>query len=186
MEEQHTSVMLRKLLGDVPADYFTLNWFFGHLPQRSLGVMLLFLSLIAMLPIISLPAHMAILILIFQAVLGYRNPSLPRRWMNRNLSSRHLFRLQHYAFPFLEKLETVIRPRWCSFLTKTRYIAAVIIIMLTLAAILVPIPFFNIPPSIITILIALAYIEHDGMLLFLAYGMAFVVAAAMFLMVGLA
>src|ERR1700722_8264815 len=112
MEEQHTSVVLRKLLDGVPADYFTLNWLFGHLPQRSLGTLLLFLSLIAMLPIISLPAHAAILVLTFQALLGYRNPSLPRRWMNRNLSTRHLLRLQHYLFPLLEKLETIVKPRW--------------------------------------------------------------------------
>jgi|ERR1700722_5206707 len=183
LKDTHTSLVLRKLLEQVPTDHFTLDWLFGHLPERSFGVLLLFLSLIAMLPVISLPAHAVVIVLTFQAVLGYRKPSLPRRWMNRPLPSKHLFRLRRHAIPLLEKFEMIIRPRWSFFLERTRYVAGLVIVALTLVAILFPLPFSNIPPSIITILIALAYIEHDGMLLFIAYALAFVVVAVMFLMV---
>jgi hypothetical protein len=182
-KDTHTSTVLRKLLEQAPTDHFTLDWLFGHLPERSFGVILLFLSLIAMLPVISLPAHTVVLILTFQAFLGYPKPSLPRRWMNRLLPSKHLFRLRYRAIPLLEKLEMIIRPRWSFFLGRTRYIAGLVIVALTLVAILLPLPFSNIPPSIITILIALAYIEHDGMLLFIAYALACIVVTAMLLMV---
>ena len=45
----------------------------------------------------------------------------------------------------------------------------IVVLSLTAALLLTPIPFSNIPPAVLVILIALAYIEEDGLLLCLAF-----------------
>jgi hypothetical protein len=44
-----------------------------------------------------------------------------------------------------------------------------VVLLLTAALLLTPIPFSNIAPAVLVILIALAYIEEDGLLLCLAF-----------------
>ena len=48
------------------------------------------------------------------------------------------------------------------------------VLLLTAALLLNPVPFSNIPPAVLIILIALAYIEEDGLLLCLAFLAAFI------------
>jgi hypothetical protein len=178
LEETHTSVLLHRLLKEAPADYFTLDWFIGHLPKRSFGVILLFLALIAILPVISIPARILIIVLTFQIIAGYHSPALPRRWMTRPLPSRYLLKLEHHVIPLLEHLEMAVRPRWPLILNGTRRIAAFVALLLTLLSLLAPLPLSNVPPSLISVLMALSYIEHDGMLLTVAFTAAFVLLAA--------
>ena len=183
--QTHTSVMLRRLIDTAPPEHFTFDWLINRLPESSFGIILLFLSLFAMLPIISVPAQAAIFVLTFEAILGYKKPTLPRQIMNRMLPSRHLVRLNRHAIPLLELLETVVRPRWGFLLVSTRYVAGAMIILLTMSSLFFPLPFFSIPPSIITILIALAYIEHDGILLFFGYMLGSIIIGAMLWMIGM-
>ena len=176
--EDHTSVVLGRLIDEAPADDFTLGWIIGHLPRRCYGVMLLFLAIVALLPIISIPARLLILVLMVQGMLGYPAPILPGRWMKRKLPARHLQSLKRNVIPALQRLETVVRPRWCPIFDKTRRFAAVLVFFLTLVSLLAPVPFANVPPALICILIALGYIEHDGFILAAGYVSAFVLLGA--------
>jgi len=176
-KDVHASAMLHKLLKEAPTDTFTLDWLIGHLPHRSYGIILLFLALIALLPVISFPARILIIVLTFQIILGYHTPVLPRRWMERRLPSRHLAHLERRAIPALEHLEKIVRPRWPSLLKKVRPFAAFIGLLLTFLSLLAPLPLSNVPPSLICVLIALAYIEHDGVMLVFALAAAIVLLA---------
>ena len=50
-----------------------------------------------------------------------------------------------------------------------RRFVGIVVLLLTAALLLTPIPFSNIAPAVLIILIALAYIEEDGLLLCLAF-----------------
>jgi hypothetical protein len=177
----HTSVLLRRLVAEAPSDYFTLSWLVGYLPKRSFGVILLFLAMIAILPVISIPARFLIIILTAQIILGYRAPALPSKWMERHLRSSYLQRLQRHAIPALEHIEIVVKPRWPILLTTTRRFSAFIAMLLTLLSLIAPFPLSNVPPDIICVLMALAYTEHDGFLLIVALVLALMLLAAVFL-----
>jgi hypothetical protein len=182
-QQIHTSVLLRRLIAEAPSDYFTLGWLIGYLPKRSFGVILLFLAMIAILPVISIPARLLIIILTAQIILGYRAPVLPSKWMERRMRSHYLQRLQRHAIPALEHIELVVRPRWPMLLTITRRFAAFIALLLTFLSLIAPLPLSNVPPDIISVLIALAYTEHDGLLLIVALMLAFILLGAVFLLI---
>jgi hypothetical protein len=166
----HTSVMLRELIDKAPPGHFTLGWLINSLPKHSYGFILLFLALVALLPIISIPARLLIILLTGQIVLGYHRPVLPKRLMKRQLPSKYLVRLKRHAVPALRKLENIVRPRWpVLFMARGfRRFVAFIALLNTALSLPAPIPLANMPPAAIGVLLALAYIEHDGVTLLIA------------------
>jgi len=171
-DQAHTSVLLQQLIVEAPEGHFTMEWLIGHLPRHSFGFIFLFLSIIALLPVISIVARILIIILTFQIILGYTRPSLPQRLMIYPLPSKYLIRLNRHAVPMLRYLENIVRPRWPVMLRGTRRFAAFIVMLAMTLSLLAPIPLANMPPAAVGILLALAYIEHDGLIL------AFALAAA--------
>jgi hypothetical protein len=164
----HTSEVLRALIGEAPRDEFTLRWLIGSLPHRSFGAILVFLGVIAMVPVVSIPSGILIAVLAVQIVLGYRTPVLPGALMNRPLPSSYLRTLEQRAIPFLMRLETAVRPRWPTFVHGMLRITGAIILLLTVILLTFPLPLSNIPPAAIITLIALADTEQDGRLLSIA------------------
>jgi hypothetical protein len=164
----HTSEVLRALIDEAPRDEFTLRWLIGSLPHRSFGAILVFLGVIAMVPVVSIPAGLLIAVLAVQIVLGYHTPILPSALMNRPLSSSYLRSLEQHAVPFLTRLETAVRPRWPTFVHGMLRITGVVILLLTVILLTFPLPLSNIPPAAIITLIALADTEQDGLLLSIA------------------
>lgn len=160
----HTSVILRRLMDNVPSDSFTLNWVVDNMPNRSYGVVILFLGLISFIPIISIFSRLLIMLFALQIILGYRRPALPERIMMRALPSHRLKQLPSYTFPVLTYIEKTIRPRWEPFLG-VRRLSGAIVFLICLVSLLAPVPFANVPAAAIIVLMALAYLEHDGLLL---------------------
>jgi hypothetical protein len=173
----HTSEVLRAVIDEAPRDEFTLRWLIGSLPHRSFGAILVFLGVLAMVPVVSIPAGILIAVLAVQIVLGYRTPILPRALMNRPLPSSYLRTLEQRAIPFLTRLETAVRPRWPTYVHGMLRITGVVVLLLTVILLTFPLPLSNIPPAAIITLIALADTEQDGLLLSIA------LAAAILLLV---
>jgi hypothetical protein len=167
-KEGHTSILLQELVDSATGETFTIDWLISHLPKHSFGVIMLFLALISMLPIISIVAQLLISLLAIQIIAGYHNPVLPRKLAFYPLPSRYLVRLEHYAIPALQRLERTVRPRWHGILYFMRRPTAFIALILTIISLITPIPMANVPPAIISVLMALGYIEHDGLLLTIA------------------
>lgn len=167
-KEIHASILLRQLITEAPQGHFTLEWLTKHLPKHSFGCILLFLAVIALLPVISVPARILIIFLGCQIILGFHSPVLPRRMMRRNLPTKYLARLERHVVPMLSCLEHVVRPRWGVMFLGTRRLTAFIAVLVTALSLPAPIPLANMPPAMIGILMALSHIEHDGLLLFIS------------------
>jgi hypothetical protein len=102
----------------------------------------------------------------------------------RKYPAQYLSSLERYAVPVLQYFEKFARPRWLPFLVAARHITALLAFLLTVVSLLIPLPFANVPIAIVSALMALAYIEHDGILLacalFISAGMLTIVFAPLF------
>jgi hypothetical protein len=164
-----SSQVLADLLRQAPKDHVTLGWLLSALHQRSFGVVILFLGILATAPIGSSVPGIMLGAVAVQMIAGLREPIFPRFITTRWLPTQYFVRLGERALPVLRYLERVVHPRWPFAFDVARRFVGVVVLLLTAALLLTPIPFSNIPPAVLVILIALAYIEEDGLLLCLAF-----------------
>jgi hypothetical protein len=66
--------------------------------------------------------------------------------------------------PVLRYLERVIHPRWLTPFEATKRVVGGVVLLLGVS-LLAPIPLSNVPPALLIVLIAFAYLEEDGLLL---------------------
>jgi hypothetical protein len=163
-----TSVVLQELLDGAPADHFTLDWLIDSLPERSFGIVMLLLAVLAMVPIGSIVPGLLLAILAAQMTVGRPGPAFPRRIAAHPLPTRHLVRLGRQPILALKSLERVIRPRWPMPFGATKRVIGIVVLLLTCLILLAPVPLTNVPPAADIALISLAYIEEDGVLLAIA------------------
>jgi hypothetical protein len=163
-----TSVVLQELLDGAPADHFTLDWLIDSLPERSFGIVMLLLAVLAMVPIGSVVPGLLLAILAAQMTVGRPGPAFPRRIATHPLPTRHLVRMGRQPILVLKSLERVIRPRWPMPFGATKRVIGIVVFLLTCLILLAPVPLTNVPPAADIALISLAYIEEDGVLLAIA------------------
>ena len=170
-ERTPSSRVLEDLLRQAPPDQFTLGWVLSTLHQRSFGVVILFLGVLATAPIGSSVPGIMLTAVAVQMIAGIREPIFPRFITNRWLPTQYLFRLGHRAIPVLRYLEKVVHPRWPRAFDVARRFVGIVVLLLTAALLLTS---DSLHPAVLIILIALAYIEEDGLLLCLAFLAAFI------------
>ena len=163
-----TSVVLQRLHDEAPTDHFSLGWLMGSLHERSFGLIMLLLALIAMAPGVSIVAGLLLMIPAFQMIAGWPAPVFPRRIAARPLPTRHLAALVQRAIPVLRYLEKVIHPRWPTPLEATKRFVGTVVVILNATLVFNPIPLSNVVPALTIALISLAYLEEDGLLLSIA------------------
>lgn len=168
-----TSVMLRDLLNGAPPDHVTLGWILGGLRERSFGVIMILLALMALVPGLSIFIGLLLLPLAVQMILARRSPVLPRFVAGRRLQTRRLAHLIARVIPPLQRIEKLIRPRWPTPFEATKRVVGAVILLLSLTLI-GPIPFSQVIPSLVIMLVALCYLEEDGVMLCIALTIAFV------------
>jgi hypothetical protein len=173
------STALQELLDEVPPGDFTLSWVMGRLHERSFGIIMLLLALVAIAPGVSMLAGLLLLVPALQMIAGHTGPVFPRRIATRRLPSRHLVHIVQRAMPALRYLEKAVHPRWASPFNATKRVVGVVVLLLSVALLLVPVPLSNIPPALVVGLISLAYLEEDGALLSIALIGAFIVLGLM-------
>jgi hypothetical protein len=172
-----TSVVLQDLLDEAPTDHFTLEWLIGSLPDRSFGIVMLLLGVLAMVPIGSMVPGLLLAILAAQMTVGRPGPVFPRRIATHPLPTRHLVRMGRQPILVLKSLERVIRPRWPTPSGTTKRVIGIVVFLLTSLILLAPLPLTNVPPAADIALISLAYIEEDGVLLAIALAVALILLA---------
>jgi hypothetical protein len=160
-----TSVVLQRLHDEAPTDHFTLGWLVGSLRRRSFGIIMLLLALVAMAPGVSIVAGLLLMIPAFQMVVGQPAPVFPRRVAVHPLPTRHFAALVQRAVPVLRYLEKVIHPRWPTPFEPTKRLIGAVVLILSASLVFIPIPLSNVIPALVIALIALAYLEEDGLLL---------------------
>ena len=167
IEHIPTSTLIGEVLNNAPADHVTLAWLLASLRQRSFGMVMLLLGLMAMGPGVSVVAGFLLAALGFQMTMAQQAPVLPRFIAGRLLPTRQIARFIDHLIPPTKALEKFIRPRWHMPFMAAQRIVGFTVLMLA-ATLLVPIPLSNIIPGASTVLVALAYLEEDGVLLCVA------------------
>src|SRR4030088_2822441 len=106
-----SSRVLAELLRQAPPDHFTLGWVMSTLHQRSFGVVILFLGVLATAPIGSSVPGIMLAAVAVQMIAGRRKPVFPNFITDRKLPTEYLFRLGPRAIPVLRSLERVVHLR---------------------------------------------------------------------------
>jgi hypothetical protein len=135
------------------------------LHQRSFGIVVLFLGLLATTPIGSTIPGLMLVAVALQMIAGRRELVFPQFITARSLPTRYLFRVGGCAIPVMQYLEKAVHPRWTTVFVATKRFIGVVVLLLTALLLLTPVPLSNIPPAIVIALISLAYLEEDGLLL---------------------
>ena len=164
-ERRPSSQVLENLLDQAPADCFTLGWLLSTLHQRSFGIVMLFLGLLATAPLGSTVPGLMLAAVAVQMLAGRRELVFPHFVTARPLPTHYLLRLGGRAIPVLRYLEKAVHPRWPAIFEAGKRFVGVMVLLLTAVLLLTPVPLSNIAPAIVIALIALAYIEEDGLLL---------------------
>jgi hypothetical protein len=166
-----TSTVLENLLRKAPADFVTLDWLFGELRERSFGFVMLLMALVALIPGGSTFIGILLIYPAVQMILARPGPTLPRFVAERQVSTARIAAVVARAAAALKRVERFIRPRWRTPFEATKRVVGVVV--LALAPTLVwPFPFSHIIPALVIGLLALAYLEEDGVLLCLGLGAA--------------
>ncbi|MEX0921307.1 MAG: exopolysaccharide biosynthesis protein [Rhodovibrionaceae bacterium] len=166
-ERLPTSAILEGIARDAPPEGVTLKWIVANLRDRSFGIVMLMIGLVGLLPGISPLVGILLAIPAVQMILGRSEPVLPRRLAERRLSAARLARLLARVIPTMRRLERVVRPRHNRAFGLAKRIVGGIILLLG-ATLLTPIPFSQVIPSLVIVLLAFAVLEEDGLLLALA------------------
>lgn len=164
-----TSELLQKFLEKYQGDEIRLRDLFNELGDRAFGTTLLICALPEALPLpiagISAFVAMPLMLLSGQLVLGFEQPWLPDWIVDQPFKKEHCEMVISAAIPFLEQLEQFVEPR-LPFFTSAEAERGVGVILFFLSFIIaLPIPFGNMLPAIIIVLICLGLIEKDGLII---------------------
>ena len=171
------SIVLQRLSDEAPTDYFTLGWLMDSLHQRSFGMIMLLLALVATVPGISLVGSLMLVIPAIQMIIGRPAPIFPRRLAARPFPVHRLAALVQRAVPVLRFLEKMSHPRWGTPPQSTKRLVGTVVMILNIPLIFSPIPLSGIVPALVIALISLVYLEKDGLLLLTGLVIACVVLA---------
>jgi hypothetical protein len=162
-----TSDFLANLLMSASADQVTIGWIIAQLGERSFGLFLLILAAIGVAPGLSAFVGVLLLIPAVQMILGRSYPTIPRFLAERQVPVAKLRSGIAKTTPLLRWLEKLIRPRWPTGIKTTKHIVGVIMLLLSISMI-GPVPFSQVIPALTMMLMALAYLEEDGLVLAIA------------------
>jgi hypothetical protein len=162
-----TSVQLSKLLDHADGESIPVGWLIRRLGGRSFGLTLFMMAVIALVPGASTVLGVLIAWPAIQMILGHDVAVLPRLIARRRIGVEKLARVLRVVIPKLELVERLVRPRWPTPLQATKRLTGFVVLLLGLTLIS-PVPFGQIVPAFVIMLLALAYLEEDGVALLIA------------------
>jgi hypothetical protein len=168
----HTSELLEKLVAQAPDGPVDLNWLLGHLDKRSFGLLLLLLGLLVIVPGVASIASLIVLFPSVEMMLGRSRPTFPQFLSRRPFDFKRFKRLAERVQPALRAIENLSRTRWTLPHAAAGRLVGAVVFLLALSAVW-PLPLVNVIPGAIIVLIAIAYLQEDGLLLAVAAAAAF-------------
>jgi hypothetical protein len=162
-----TSVHISRMLDRAQGTHVTVGWLMSELGDRSFGLTLLVMAIIALMPGASSVVGVLIAWPAIQLILGHEQAVLPRLLARREIRVDRLARLIAVVAPRLAWVEKLIRPRSPTLFETTRRMTGAAILLLGLS-LLLPVPFTHVAPALVIMMLALAYLEEDGLALLLA------------------
>jgi len=162
-----TSVHLSKLLDHADGSRVTVGWLMEELGERSFGLTLFLMALLAFIPGVAMVSSVLIAWPAIQMILGHDAAVLPKLIARREIRVDRLTRAIRFAAPKLKWVERLIRPRWPTPFQSTKRLTGVVMLLLGLTMVS-PVPFGQLMPALVVMLLALAYLEKDGVALMVA------------------
>src|SRR6187551_537426 len=107
-ERVPTSQLLRAALDDAPGEYVSVAWLIQNLRERSFGMIMLLLGLLAIMPGISVFAGLLLLAVSFEMMMAHEIPILPRIVADRTFPIYRMSQLIARASPAIGALESII------------------------------------------------------------------------------
>lgn len=162
-----TSVHLARILNRAEHPRVSVGWLMQQLGERSFGLTLFIMAVIAFIPGASTVMGVLIAWPAVQMMLGHDAAALPRLIVRKQISVEKLARIISIVAPRLEWVERLVRPRWRTPFETTKRLTGAVMLLLGLSLIS-PVPFSHILPALVIMLLALAYLEEDGVALVVA------------------
>ncbi|WZF22093.1 exopolysaccharide biosynthesis protein (plasmid) [Nostoc sp. UHCC 0302] len=163
------SEVLQRFLEKYQGDEVRLRDLFNEMEDRAFASTLLICALPEALPLpiagISALVAMPLMLVSGQLVLGFQKPWLPDWVLDQPFKQEYSQQIISGVIPFLEKLECFFEPRWSLFTSPEAERCVGVILLLLGLIIALPIPFGNMLPAIIIVLICLGLIEKDGLII---------------------
>ena len=159
-----TSVELSRMLGRTQERRVPIAWLMEQLGRRSFGLTFFAMGMVALFPGASTLVGVLLAWPAVQLVLGHEATALPRIIAGRTVSVDKLARVIRILTPRLEALERLVRPRWPELFQTTRWMTGLMMLLLGVSMIL-PVPFGHVVPALVVMLLAVAYMEEDGLAL---------------------
>ncbi len=165
------------MFDEAEGETVTIEWLTSRLGERSFGVIIAFLGALAFIPGVSVLAGLLLLVPGWQMVLGRQSPVFPRFLRRKRISIVRLRRSIMAVLPYLVWLERWVLPRWFTPFALTRSATGLIVVALALLLLALPIPFVGVPFGAALMLLAVGYLERDGVVFVAALAVTAVIAA---------
>src|SRR6266851_10390981 len=163
-----TSVRLARMLDRAEQEAaVSIAWLMTQLGRRSFGLTLLVVAVLGFLPGASTVAGLLVAWLAVQMMLGHEAAVLPRLVARRSIGVERLARVIAIVAPWLAWVERLVRPRRPTLFQTTKRLTGIMMLLLGLTMVL-PVPFSQVVPALVIMLLALAYLEEDGIALLMA------------------
>ena len=175
-EHVHTSDLLVRLMEEAPRDSVDLDWLLGHLEKRAFGLLLFILAIAIPVPGLGIVASLVIAFPAVEMMLARDRPTLPRFLTKRPFDTKRFSKWAERSLPMLRRVERVSRSRWHTPVEATKRAVGLLVLALAISAI-GPLPLINIPPALTIALVAIAYLQEDGLLLGLAFAIGILLLA---------
>lgn len=156
-----TSVHLSRILDRAESAHVSVGWLMEQLGERSFGLTLFLMAMLAFVPGASTVVGVMIAWPAVQMMLGHNTAVLPRFIARRKVGVERLARVIRVVTPRLKWVERLIRPRWPIPFHAIKRLTGTAMLLLGLTLIS-PVPFSQVVPAFIIMLLALAYLEEDG------------------------
>lgn len=162
-----TSVQLARILDRADGARVSIGWLIQQLGQRSFGLTLFMMAVIGFLPGVSTVVGLLVAWPAIQMLLGHEIAVLPSLVARREVDVAELARVIRIVTPRLAWAERLIRPRWSTSFQAAKRLTGIVMLLVGLSM-AVPVPFGHVVPAFVIMLLAVAYLEQDGLALLLA------------------
>lgn len=167
-QRSRTSDVLLALAERAREENVTLRTMTDRLGDRTFGVMLIVIAAFNVIPFISMLAGPLVSVLGIQMFLGLTRTRLPAAVLDWELPPERVEAALLAMEPRVRSIERYIRPRW--HFTEAPVVDRLngLIIVILGLVIAIPVPFTNIAPALVVIVMGLGLLERDGLVQILA------------------
>jgi hypothetical protein len=181
-EAERTSDVLARFRHHLPADRVSLADLMEALADRSLGTILLLLSIPTVAPVplgVSVLFNLPILLFSLRLAFGRHEPRLPGWLLRRTTARDTAVRMIDAALPRVRGIENMLKPRLARLAGIDRQRGFGVLCLILAAIAFVPLPLTGWLPGFALVFLALGLVERDGVAV--AVGLGFAAAAMVFM-----